>query len=987
MKPDEFKNPAPTYRPAPFWSWNADLQEDELRAQIRDMKEKGWGGYFMHSRVGLITPYLGKKWHSLIRACAEEAAKTGTQAWLYDEDKWPSGFAGGLVPEKDPSFRMKALLCVPAGSENPETDTPLGETVVDGKTYRLVRHLFPLGDAWFNGASYIDTLNPRAVAEFLRVTIDGYAQEVGDQFGKAIPGIFTDEPCYLMRKAGEGGLPWTDALPDFFRERKGYDLLPALPALFFERGDSAKVRFDFFDCATRLFLESFTKPYHAACKKNRLLFTGHFMAEDNLRYQMQWIGAAMPHYEHMDWPGIDKLARHVDQTVTVKQVASAAEQLGKERTFCEVFGISGQQFDFRGRRWIHHWEAALGVNFVNHHLSLYTMMGERKRDYPPNFFHQQPWWPWEKPLADHFARLNLALTRGKRHLDILMLHPIGSAWASYQPLGEGGPWSGALGRGGNLALFDQAFKTLTDRLLAKRLDFHYGDEIIMEGHAKVDGAVFTIGGHGYRHVIVPPSLTWRTRTVKDLKAFCLAGGDLVFVEPLPSLIDGGEPLDVRAEFPKASVVASPEALIDHLRARKTDCVSVTNLDLGAEADEVFIHSRRLDDGRLLHFLANTSETKTVRARIRLPGAFSADAWDCGNGGQKALPGEVKDGAFVLDHEFTGGDGLLLVEGPQRPATAPAVLTPPSRILPLEAWTGTANDPNVLRVDRVTLTLGAATVLTDAPIHKAWDAHFYKAAEGTPFTAEYTFEVDALPATPVRAVVEMAPHLDQIRLNGVPIEPDGGRYLGDLAFTTLDVSKALKAGTNRLVIGGRKHNNITRSGCHRRVGEAEFPYRNTELEVVYLVGDFGVVNWENRRFAIGTKPARLDFSNVSACGYPFYAGTLRFQCAFELKGRPERALLAFSDVAAACLELRVNGQEAGVKLWAPFEWDITPWLRPGENRLECVFPTDLFNLMGPNPLTLGTPTAIGHGTFREDRVWTPEVLLLRRGIAGARLTTW
>lgn len=49
------------------------------------MAARGWGSYFMHSRVGPVTQYLSPEWMRLIRACAEEARKTGTLAWLYDE--------------------------------------------------------------------------------------------------------------------------------------------------------------------------------------------------------------------------------------------------------------------------------------------------------------------------------------------------------------------------------------------------------------------------------------------------------------------------------------------------------------------------------------------------------------------------------------------------------------------------------------------------------------------------------------------------------------------------------------------------------------------------------------------------------------------------------------------------------------------------------------------------------------------------------------
>ena len=68
----------------------------------------GFGGFFMHSRTGLITEYMGEKWFSLIRACAEYGNKLGMEAWLYDEDRWPSGTCGGLVT-KNREYRLRFI--------------------------------------------------------------------------------------------------------------------------------------------------------------------------------------------------------------------------------------------------------------------------------------------------------------------------------------------------------------------------------------------------------------------------------------------------------------------------------------------------------------------------------------------------------------------------------------------------------------------------------------------------------------------------------------------------------------------------------------------------------------------------------------------------------------------------------------------------------------------------------------------------------------
>ena len=47
---------SPNYRPIPFWSWNDQLDAEELRRQIGWMHANGIGGFFMHARGGLKHP-------------------------------------------------------------------------------------------------------------------------------------------------------------------------------------------------------------------------------------------------------------------------------------------------------------------------------------------------------------------------------------------------------------------------------------------------------------------------------------------------------------------------------------------------------------------------------------------------------------------------------------------------------------------------------------------------------------------------------------------------------------------------------------------------------------------------------------------------------------------------------------------------------------------------------------------------------------------
>ena len=195
------------------------------------MDEAGWGGFFMHSRVGLRTPYMGRHWMTCIRACVEAARERGMEAWLYDEDKWPSGFAGGLSVAGNPAYRDQYLVCKVDNrralvAERIATfaareiegrledirpdDTPALDDDAD-RVIQFYPHTVPLGTPWFNDYAYLNVLNPDAVGAFIEATHEAYAQAVGKDFGGVVPGIFTDEPCILFRGhiAGQQpAIPW-----------------------------------------------------------------------------------------------------------------------------------------------------------------------------------------------------------------------------------------------------------------------------------------------------------------------------------------------------------------------------------------------------------------------------------------------------------------------------------------------------------------------------------------------------------------------------------------------------------------------------------------------------------------------------------------------------------------------------------------------------------------------------------------------------------
>ncbi|MBQ9924861.1 MAG: DUF2828 family protein, partial [Clostridia bacterium] len=110
LDPELFKHPTSEYRGTPFWAWNGKLNKDELARQIDGFQKMGLGGFHMHVRTGLDTPYLSDEYMDYIRFCIEQAREKNMLAWMYDEDRWPSGTAGGKVTRGKPEkIRYEAV--------------------------------------------------------------------------------------------------------------------------------------------------------------------------------------------------------------------------------------------------------------------------------------------------------------------------------------------------------------------------------------------------------------------------------------------------------------------------------------------------------------------------------------------------------------------------------------------------------------------------------------------------------------------------------------------------------------------------------------------------------------------------------------------------------------------------------------------------------------------------------------------------------------
>ena len=365
----EFNNPSAKYRAIPFWSWNGNLDKEELRKQIDYFKQMGYGGFVIHPRIGLKEEYLGPLFADCVNYCIDYARKNDMYVCLYDEDKWPSGFGAGAVTKNNPEFRARALLVsrknYPEGYHltGRKQRSRMTENGVLGFLSAYVVSLDENGflityrktdrndkDAnlfayevvtdeleWFNNSAYADLLNPEAVKKFIEVTYEKYRKITGERFGTDAKAIFTDEPQHAFFNTLKDAssvedliLPWTLNMDKRFGNDMGYSILDKLPEVIWNTSNPvSQVRFHFYLWINREFSNSYFKTLWNWCRDNGIMFTGHLLKEESLTSLSQCSGDAMMHYSSFDIPGLDILADR-REFQSAKQVQGIKNQYGKD---------------------------------------------------------------------------------------------------------------------------------------------------------------------------------------------------------------------------------------------------------------------------------------------------------------------------------------------------------------------------------------------------------------------------------------------------------------------------------------------------------------------------------------------------------------------------------------------------------------------------------------------------------------------------------
>jgi hypothetical protein len=322
---------------------------------VRRLAEAGYGGIVTNVS---FADYLRDE-HSwqILREGLQAARELGLVVWLYDEQGYPSGTAGGLVLEGHPELQASGLtyhwqdgrgpgelaLALPEGAlvyaaaapvsgsrlrlheacnltAQAEAGRPLRWTAPEGhwRLMAFVQQSLYEGTHGqlnlFKPQPYINLLEPRAAARFIELTHEAYRRHVGDFFGAPVQAFFTDEPSLMTGFVSDtpvphAALPWAAGLPERFQAAHGFDLIPWLPALFNDVGEeTAQVRAQFYDLVAQLCADTYFGPIQAWCRAHGLAATGHVLWEEFLLWHVPFEGSAFSALRRFDIPGMDRLS-------------------------------------------------------------------------------------------------------------------------------------------------------------------------------------------------------------------------------------------------------------------------------------------------------------------------------------------------------------------------------------------------------------------------------------------------------------------------------------------------------------------------------------------------------------------------------------------------------------------------------------------------------------------------------------------------------
>ena len=924
------------YKSIPFWSWNNHIKEEALLAQIEDMYAAGIGGFIMHARSGLKgVEYLGEQWFSCIAACLKKAKELGLEAWVYDENGWPSGIVGGKLLEREDFLSCYMTLEERAAFDK---DAFAVYTMENGDFKRVKGEG---GSAKYycvylkQNPSYTDILNPNVVDEFIKETHEKYYERFKDSFGKELVGFFTDEPqcCPL-------GVPYSPYIAKEY-EKAGKDVKDGLIYLFFDNPCGYKFKYDYYSIMNYLYVHNYYEKLYDWCSAHGCKLTGHAINEEKLTHQMWFCAGVMPTYEYEHVPAVDWLGRDCETLLTFKQVGSAAQQLGKKQVLSETFACSGHDVNPRELKSIAEMQYFNGVNKMCQHLYPYSLASQGKYDCPPVFSRQSNWFKEFKTFNDYFDRLGYIISNTKEEADVCVIHPVKSLYLSYVKADT--PKL--------LGTVDKKFEELLNELAYRGVSYHIADETILQKHGGIkDGKLF-VGNCVYNTVIVPEMKSISKPTYDILKDF---NGKLWLANKIDYIDGVNSAVDLISNVGFEEITANVKFGFKVLKGR------------------AFITERKGEIGDFL-FIKNVSKNDSCKVSV------------AGISGEYALLDLENLSLGAADGEFTlgGAESVIPYKAKgfgtaEKPALSEKDIT--------KQFTVSGVSENYFVLDKACYSSDGVNFSRARNIQDIFEFLLRQDYRGNliirqSFSVKETFAAKLL--------VEKAKY-KYFRLNGKDVELLQSAF--DTEFAEADIEKIIVSGENvvEYALDFYEHDGVRYALFDPRATESvrNCLYYDTSIENAYIVGDFIVkkdLSLTKRRGCVEK------FSHFEKRGYPFFYGNFTLTGKLNYDGK-SREIISFKGRFLTA-EITCGGNSKSAVL--SDRVDITDLLKQGENVLQIKVKSSLRNLFGPHHNKIDVEkeqvfpkhfTMLGEWETGKPKEFTEKYSLVQFGIDAITLTS-
>jgi hypothetical protein len=954
-----FYNPPSIYRTAPFMVWNGKVTAEEIDRMIKEFKDAGCGEFIIHPRPGLITEYLSDEWFILYHYAVLKAKAAGMKVWIYDENSYPSGFAGGHVPAEMPEsynqgvgLALTKVKRLPANAKDyflcikKEGDRSVDITNdldiyknSEGDFYLYTKTYYPQ-TPWFGGFSNVDLLVNGVTQKFISTTMKGYQARMKGEFGKTILGVFSDEPSIISPR---NNIRWTPDLFSAFKHFWGYDLKPLLPLLSEESGNWLQVRHNYQQTLLEMFIERWGKPSNKYYEANHLKWTGHYY--EHYWPQMNFGPDNMAMYVWHQQPGVDMLFNQFNESNpqaqfgnirAIKELRSVANQMGRERTLSETYGGGGWDETFKDFKRLGDWEYVLGVNFMNQHLAHMTITGTRKYDYPPEFNYHSTWWQDYRILNDYFGRLSMMMSKGVQKNNILILEPTTTLWS----------YASNLGDSPRLMEIGKSFQSFVTTLEKSQTEYDLGSENIMRDHGTVVKNKLIIGKASYSVVVLPPDMENINKPTYDLlRRFVRQGGKLICFST-PTRISGSFNKDVDKIFTGPSVVHLSQLTDDVIRKY----FHPEGLDIRFNAGDLYHHRRMMNDGELI-FLVNSSMDEATTGNLSLRGKTLLKM-DAQTGKIYRYPATTKNNRLSASFHIEPAGSLLLyalsakssASYPTEPAEAGN-----NRITPETPTLVKRLKDNILNIDFCDLKVKDSTYTDIHTYHAskiAFKAHGFP--NGNPwstsvqykrdiinkdtfitggFTVTYHLKINGTFEHSGMKLVSEQPELFTVRINGTKAKAIPGEWVLDRSFGVYNIEKLVREGDNTIELS------VTPMSVY------------AEIEPVYVMGNFSV-NPEEKGWSISAPVSSFTLGSWKDQKRPFYPWEMSYSKKYDLSSLNGPYAVKLNKWLGTVAEVFVNGKKAGIIAFNPYKLDVTSLLHKGENTIDVHIIGSQRNLFGP-----------------------------------------